>query len=87
MAKIVLLAYVLFLTSIFPSNAAPPAQHFQLEPEAQRHCPKDTVVWVNTKTGIYHLRGERWYGRTKDGAYVYRKEADTGGDQMTRKGQ
>jgi hypothetical protein len=87
MVKIVLLACVLFFTSIFPSSAAPPAQHFQSEPEAQRHCPKDTVVWVNTKTGIYHLKGERWYGRTKDGAYVCRKEANAEGDRMTRNGQ
>src|SRR5579872_1762790 len=48
---------------------------FTTEDEAQRHCPNDTVVWLNTRTGIYHLKGERWYGRTKHGAYVCKKEA------------
>jgi hypothetical protein len=42
---------------------------------------------VNTKTGVYHLKGERWYGVTKDGAYVCRKEADAEGDRITRNGQ
>jgi hypothetical protein len=60
---------------------------YATEDAAQRHCPRDEVVWLNTATGIYHERGMRWYGRTRAGAYVCRKEADAAGDRDTRNGQ
>jgi hypothetical protein len=63
------------------------AQRFQFEAEAKQHCPADTVVWLNIPTHIYHFKGMRWYGSTKNGAYVCRKEADAEGDQATRNGQ
>jgi hypothetical protein len=63
------------------------APRFQTEQEAQKHCPADTVVWVNTATGVYHYKGQRWYARTKQGAYECKKEADTEGDRPTRNGQ
>jgi hypothetical protein len=86
--KAIFLAAVISLSALCPVYATPtPAQHFQSEQEAKRHCVNDAVVWVNTKTGIYHLKGERWYGATKQGAYVCRKEADAEGDRITRNGQ
>jgi hypothetical protein len=60
---------------------------FQTEAAAQAHCPRDQVVWLNIPSGIYHEKGMRWYGRTKHGAYVCRKEADAAGDRDTRNGQ
>ena len=60
---------------------------FTSEVAARQHCPNDIVVWLNTKSGIYHERGMRWYGRTRQGAYVCRKEADAAGDRDTRNGQ
>lgn len=60
---------------------------FPTEAAAQKHCPNDEVVWLNTNTRIYHEKGMRWYGRTKHGAYVCRKEADAAGDRDTRNGQ
>src|SRR3984885_15777494 len=57
---------------------------FASESAAQRHCPRDQVVWLNTNSGIYHEKGMRWYGNTKAGAYVCRKEADAAGDRDTR---
>jgi hypothetical protein len=54
---------------------------------AQVRCPNDTVVWLNTRSGVYHYHGERWYGRTEEGAYVCEKEADDAGDRPTRNGQ
>ena len=60
---------------------------FSSESAAQAHCPRDTVVWLNTNSGIYHEKGMRWYGNTKAGAYVCRKEADAAGDRDTRNGQ
>lgn len=32
-------------------------------------------VWVNTNSGVYHCPGTRWYGRTKQGAYMTQREA------------
>jgi hypothetical protein len=60
---------------------------FNTEAAAQAHCPRDEVVWLNTRTGIYHEKGMRWYGRTKSGAYVCRREANAAGDRDTRNGQ
>ena len=69
------------------SSTATVLQQFDSEAAAQAHCPSDTVVWLNTNSGIYHEKGMRWYGRTKQGAYVCRKEADGVGDRDTRNGQ
>jgi hypothetical protein len=40
-----------------------------------------------TKSGIYHYKGERWYGRTKHGAYACEKEAIKAGDRASLNGQ
>lgn len=60
---------------------------FQTEQQAQQHCQKDVVVWLNLPSGVYHFKGQRWYGQTKTGAYVCRQEADRAGDRSTRNGQ
>jgi hypothetical protein len=73
--RAIVLATVLFFSGFSPAYVAP-APHFPSEQAAKQHCPNDTVVWVNKKTGVYHLKGERWYGVTKEGAYECRKEAD-----------
>jgi hypothetical protein len=62
-------------------------QSFSTEQTAQRHCPSDTVVWLNIPTHIYHLRGMRWYGATKNGVFVCEREADKAGDRETHNGQ
>ena len=62
-------------------------QLFSTEAAAHQHCPSDTVVWLNTNSGIYHEKGMRWYGNTKAGAYVCKAEADKAGDRDTRNGQ
>jgi hypothetical protein len=84
---------VLLLTSLVWSYGAvaqsptAPLAAFPSEQQAQQHCPADTVVWVNLPSGIYHFKGERWYGNTKSGAYVCQREADHAGDRATRNGQ
>jgi hypothetical protein len=86
-ARAIVLAAVLFLSALCPAYANQQSgPHFHSEQEARQHCPNDAVVWVNTKTRVYHLKGERWYGATKDGAYVCRKDADAEGDRMTGMG-
>ena len=52
-----------------------------------RIVPKDVVVWLNIPSGIAHYKGERWYGRTKHGAYACEKEAIKVGDRASENGQ
>ena len=77
----------LFLLLSFLSTPAFAIDQFQTEDAAQQHCPKDVVVWLNIPTGVFHFKGQRWYGRTKSGAYVCKKEAVLDGDRATRNGQ
>jgi hypothetical protein len=70
-----------------PALAIPANQSYATEQVAQQHCPTDVVVWVNTKSGVYHFKGQRWYGTTKSGTYACQKEADASGDRPTRNGQ
>jgi hypothetical protein len=60
---------------------------FATEDAAKAHCPSDVVVWLNTRTGIWHEKGMRWYGRTKHGAYVCRREAAAADYRDTENGQ
>jgi hypothetical protein len=52
---------------------------YQTEQQAQTHCPKDIVVWLNAQSGTYHLKGSGSYGRMGAGRYVCRGEADAAG--------
>ena len=54
-------------------------QTFKDEQAAQRHCPADTVVWLNISSANYHVKGDPWYGRMQRGAYVCKIEADKDG--------
>ncbi len=40
--------------------------------------PNGAVVWVNTKTGVYHEPGSRWFGKTREGEFVLKRSTDTG---------
>ncbi len=82
-----LLVALLLLSPGLGSAQTESVQLFPAETEAQHHCPADLVVWVNTATGVYHFKGMRWYGNTKNGAYVCEKEADEAGYRPTRNGQ
>lgn len=39
----------------------------------------DAKVWVNTRAGVYHCPGTRWYGKTKQGEYMTQKQAQEKG--------
>jgi hypothetical protein len=71
--------------TILAQASLPPL--FDTETAAQAHCPKDVVVWLNIPSGIYHYKGERWYGRTKHGAYACEREAIKAGDRASENGQ
>jgi hypothetical protein len=62
----------------FRSDPAPPAEST---------CPGDRVVWVNTRSNIYHFAGQTWFGHTSQGKYLCRRAADAEGDRPTHNGQ
>ena len=62
------------------SGTALAALHtYKTESAAQKHCPRDIVVWDNTASGVYNMKGSKNYGTTKDGRYVCKQEADAAG--------
>ncbi len=60
------------------------AGEFSTEGEAKARCPSDTVVWLNTKSHIYHYAGTRSYGTTKQGAYMCEADAKAAGDRASK---
>jgi hypothetical protein len=48
---------------------------------AERQEKKEVTVWVNTRSGVYHCPGSRWYGTTKYGKYMGECEAIKGGNR------
>jgi hypothetical protein len=62
--KALLLSVALTAISAAPALASPrvdtsSVSQFSTEAAAQRHCPGDTVVWLNTYSGIWHYRGAK----------------------------
>jgi plastocyanin len=66
-------------TATTQPSTAPRADQFASESQARSHCPGDTVVWVNTKTHVYHFAGNSAFGHTKHGAFMCRADADRSG--------
>jgi hypothetical protein len=56
-------------------------------PPATMTCPGDKLVWVNTRSHIYHFQGERYSGSTKQGKLICERDADKEGDRPTHNGQ
>ena len=73
-------------TAATPGTTALPAGGYAVESEAKAHCPTDTVVWANTSSKAYHMSGTKYYGKTKHGAYMCLKDADTAGYHGSKPG-
>ena len=83
-ASVYVAAALLSMASGLPALAF----HKQYAPmKANFFCPGDRIVWLNTRSGVYHLEGERWFGRTWDGKFLCEKAARAEGDRETRNGQ
>ena len=71
-----------------PTPVAPTApsgaNQFQAAAQAQARCPSGLVVWVNTKSGVYHFSGAKNYGNTKAGAYMCESDAAAAGDRASK---
>jgi hypothetical protein len=52
---------------------------FRTEQQAQEHCPKDTVVWLNPQTGFFELKGHGSFGLSGVGRSACRGEAERAG--------
>ncbi len=71
-----------------PANALPPpsATSSSSSASATSRCPGDVLVWVNTRSGIYHLPGTQRYGRTREGRFMCEQQADADGYRAARNG-
>ena len=58
-----------------PTNA--PAQ--LATPEPMKSPRGNGQVWVNTDSHVYHCPGSRWYGKTKQGSYMFEAQAQAQG--------
>jgi len=68
------LVFIVVLTGVTEA-AAVPLTPFRYENQAHRHCPDDSVVWLDFRKGKYYSKGQRLYGRGLNGSYVCREEA------------
>ena len=42
------------------------------------------MVWVNLRSKAFHLKGTKFYGHTKSGAYMCQRDATSGGMHATQ---
>ena len=78
MRKADLLPCAINIAAIFAGAAdavALPLTPFRTQDQAQRHCPGDTVVWLDFSKGKYYSKSQKLYGRGLNGSYVCREEA------------
>ena len=49
---------------------APTVNLYDALADAQKHCPGDTIVWINFNTKIYHYSNSKLYGTSSNGKYA-----------------
>ena len=74
-AALLLSTTAAFAQTMSASSAHMPAGEYANEADAKAKCTGN-VVWLNTKSHVYHFAGTRDYGHTKNGAYMCQPDAD-----------
>ena len=74
-------APLLFGMSVMAASAATalPLTPFRYEAQAERHCPGDTVVWLDFRKGVYYFKRQKRYGQGATSSFVCQKEARASG--------
>ncbi|WP_249144123.1 hypothetical protein [Bradyrhizobium lablabi] len=70
---------LLALPCLAQQAGALPLTPFRSEVQAQRHCPGDTVVWLDFRKERYYLKGQKRYAKGFSGNFVCRGEARDSG--------
>ena len=72
-------AFLVVISCAAPGAIAQSLTPFRYESQAQRHCPGDTIVWLDFGRGRYYLKGQRRYASGYSGSFVCRNEARDSG--------
>ncbi len=62
--------------SLLVAACAPRLPLYRSEAAAVQGCKGDQIVWANTESGVYHLRGTRHYANTSYGGFACRTEVE-----------
>lgn len=73
--------------STAPSSSSGSTTHmaagqFSTESAAKDSCGSSPVVWVNKSSKVIHPSGDKYYGKTKSGAYMCQNTAEQAGYHM-----
>jgi hypothetical protein len=70
-SKIGLMTVFIIIAGAFDASAV---QLFRYEAQAQRHCPTDSVVWLDFNKRTYYSKRQKLYARGTYGSFVCRSE-------------
>jgi hypothetical protein len=67
-------------------SAAKATESAKSSPTQAQVPPEKGMVWVNTKSGVFHYEGDRWYGKTKEGKFMTEADAVKAGYHASKEG-
>ena len=78
-----LMAALMMMATVATAHAQMPGQ-YRTETDARRGCGSDPVVWANLDTKVLHGPASKFYGHTKNGAFVCQMAATRAGMHMDK---